>query len=204
MPTVLRPTTPQVLHRAQLDDRKLLTSQCTQVDDMYESLAAHEQKVPTADQVKHDDLREALANFQAQLTEVCARVPVCRWGQGVGVLQQPHGIDTLTSLTTSQHHTCLTGARVHRGQQGGAGPDADRQRGGGQRGAAGPHRQRQHRCGRTAHAHAQRCKVGGHAPSTPPPHSLPCTRNTPHQASLWTRPRTWRRLSRSSRACCST
>jgi hypothetical protein len=40
---------------------------------MYESLAAHEQKVPTADQVKHDDLTEALAAFQTQLTEVsCA------------------------------------------------------------------------------------------------------------------------------------
>lgn len=60
----------QVLHKAQLDDRKLLTSQCGQVDDMYESLAAHEQKVPTTDQVKHDDLTEALATFQAQLTEV--------------------------------------------------------------------------------------------------------------------------------------
>eukprot|EP00882_Tetradesmus_deserticola_P029870 GHRQ01033497.1.p1 GENE.GHRQ01033497.1~~GHRQ01033497.1.p1 ORF type:complete len:381 (+),score=198.64 GHRQ01033497.1:102-1244(+) len=58
-----------VLHTAQLDDRKLLSSQVGQVDDMYESLAAHEQKVPTADQVKHDDLTEALATFQLQLTE---------------------------------------------------------------------------------------------------------------------------------------
>eukprot|EP00879_Flechtneria_rotunda_P022627 GHRR01023894.1.p1 GENE.GHRR01023894.1~~GHRR01023894.1.p1 ORF type:complete len:968 (+),score=348.72 GHRR01023894.1:492-3395(+) len=58
-----------VLHTAQLDDRKLLSSQAGQVDDMYESLAAHEQKVPTADQVKHDDLTEALAAFQVQLTE---------------------------------------------------------------------------------------------------------------------------------------
>jgi hypothetical protein len=62
----------QVLHKAQLEDRKLLTSQVGQVDDMYESLAAHEQKVPTTDQVKHDDLTEALANFQNQLTEVSA------------------------------------------------------------------------------------------------------------------------------------
>lgn len=62
----------QVLHTAQLDDRKLLSSQVGQVDDMYESLAAHEQKVPTADQVKHDDLTEALATFQQQLTEVTA------------------------------------------------------------------------------------------------------------------------------------
>jgi hypothetical protein len=60
----------QVLHTAQLDDRKLLSGQVGQVDDMYESLAAHEQKVPTADQVKHDDLTEALATFQTQLTEV--------------------------------------------------------------------------------------------------------------------------------------
>lgn len=62
----------QVLHKTQLEDRKLLTSQVGQVDDMYESLAAHEQKVPTTDQVKHDDLTEALANFQNQLTEVSA------------------------------------------------------------------------------------------------------------------------------------
>ena len=73
----------QVLHKAQLEDRKLLTSQCGQVDDMYESLAAHEQKVPTTDQVKHDDLKEALATFQNQLTQVkglfaCRVVP--SWG----------------------------------------------------------------------------------------------------------------------------
>jgi hypothetical protein len=60
----------QVLHKSQLEDRKLLTSQVGQVDDMYESLAAHEQKVPTTDQIKHDDLTEALANFQNQLTDV--------------------------------------------------------------------------------------------------------------------------------------
>lgn len=60
----------QELHHAQLEDRKLLTSQCGQVDDMYESLAAHEQKVPTTDQVKHDDLKEALTTFQTQLTQV--------------------------------------------------------------------------------------------------------------------------------------
>lgn len=58
----------QNLHAQQLDDRKLLSSQVGQVEDMYESLAAHEQKVPTADQVKHDDLTEAMAAFQAQLT----------------------------------------------------------------------------------------------------------------------------------------
>jgi hypothetical protein len=66
----------QVLHTAQLDERKLLSSQVGQVDDMYESLAAHEQKVPTADQVKHDDLTEALATFQTQLTEVRL---ACTW-----------------------------------------------------------------------------------------------------------------------------
>lgn len=60
----------QMLHTSQLDDRKLLSGQVGQVNDMYESLAAHEQKVPTADQVKHDDLVEALTIFQQQLTEV--------------------------------------------------------------------------------------------------------------------------------------
>jgi len=37
---------------------------------MYETSRLMEQKVPMADQVKHDDLTEALANFQAQLAEV--------------------------------------------------------------------------------------------------------------------------------------
>lgn len=63
-----------VMHTQQLDDRKLITSQASQVDDMFESLAAHEQKVPAADQVKHDDLNEALTEFQGQLTEVCLSV----------------------------------------------------------------------------------------------------------------------------------
>lgn len=60
----------QVLHQQQLDDRKMLTQICTQIDEMYESLAAHEQKVSTVDQVKHDDLTEALTQFQQQLSEV--------------------------------------------------------------------------------------------------------------------------------------
>jgi hypothetical protein len=61
----------QVMHQQQLDDRKMLAATTSQIDDMYESLAAHEQKVPTADQVKHDDLMEAMATFQQQLSEVC-------------------------------------------------------------------------------------------------------------------------------------
>ena len=57
----------QTLHKKQLDDKKSLMYSGTQVDDMYEMLAIYEQKVPTGDQVKHDDLREALAHFVEEL-----------------------------------------------------------------------------------------------------------------------------------------
>lgn len=57
-----------MLHKQQVDDRQHLATQCSQVDSMYESLAAHEQKVNYKDSVKHDDLTNALANFQHQLT----------------------------------------------------------------------------------------------------------------------------------------
>lgn len=70
--------TEQVLHKSQLDDRQQLTCQCSHVDDMYESLAAHEQKVPTKDQVKHEDLTNELANFQNQLVLVSAVFTECR------------------------------------------------------------------------------------------------------------------------------
>lgn len=60
----------QVLHKQQVDDRQQLAVQCGQVDSMYESLAAHEQKVNIKDSVKHDDLTTALTNFQHQLTLV--------------------------------------------------------------------------------------------------------------------------------------
>ena len=69
----------QVTHQQQLDDRKMLAATAAQIDDMYESLAAHEQKVPTADQVKHDDLVEAMATFQQQLSEVCRLSLVFSW-----------------------------------------------------------------------------------------------------------------------------
>jgi hypothetical protein len=39
-----------------------------QLDDMYDMLAAYEQKVPTADQVKHDDLREASSAYVVELS----------------------------------------------------------------------------------------------------------------------------------------
>ncbi|CAD7701708.1 unnamed protein product [Ostreobium quekettii] len=57
----------QVLHKRQLSDKKSVLDNGGQVDDMYEMLAIYEQKVPTADQVKHDDLREALVNFVEEL-----------------------------------------------------------------------------------------------------------------------------------------
>jgi hypothetical protein len=67
----------QVLHNSQLDDRQQLTGQCSHVDEMYESLAAHEQKVATKDQVKHEDLTNELANFQNQLVLVSAAPTEC-------------------------------------------------------------------------------------------------------------------------------
>lgn len=60
----------QVMHNEQLADRKSVAGTASQIDDMYESLAANDQKVPTADQVKHDDLLEAMETFGQQLTEV--------------------------------------------------------------------------------------------------------------------------------------
>lgn len=56
-----------MLHKKQLDDKKSVLDNGGQVDDMYEMLAIYEQKVPTADQVKHDDLREALVSFVEEL-----------------------------------------------------------------------------------------------------------------------------------------
>lgn len=35
----------QVMHTQQVEDRKQLVASCAQIDDMYDSLAAHEQKV---------------------------------------------------------------------------------------------------------------------------------------------------------------
>ncbi|KAI8468855.1 MAG: dynein heavy chain, N-terminal region 2-domain-containing protein [Monoraphidium minutum] len=64
------------MHLQQVEDRRQLVATCGAIDDMYDSLAAHEQKarapwgrVPTAEQVKHDDLTAALAAFQQQLAE---------------------------------------------------------------------------------------------------------------------------------------
>jgi hypothetical protein len=97
----------QVLHTAQLDDRKLLTSQVGQVDDMYESLAAHEQKVPMADQLKHDDLTEALAHFQTQLAEVGSQITGlhtwCKAGRcKVDVSQDDSPTGSTASITPPQ------------------------------------------------------------------------------------------------------
>ena len=36
---------PQSMHVQQVEDRKALVAACGQIDDMYDSLAAHEQKV---------------------------------------------------------------------------------------------------------------------------------------------------------------
>ena len=50
------------------------------VHDMYDCLGHYGQKVPTADQVKHDDLQSALQEFLAEL----AQVPGSRAGVAAG------------------------------------------------------------------------------------------------------------------------
>lgn len=60
----------QALHDAQVEERKTVEASASLVDNMYESLAVHEQKVPTADSVKHDDLVEAVEEFTYQLEQV--------------------------------------------------------------------------------------------------------------------------------------
>eukprot|EP00201_Polytomella_parva_P020499 CAMPEP_0175042260 /NCGR_PEP_ID=MMETSP0052_2-20121109/2450_1 /TAXON_ID=51329 ORGANISM="Polytomella parva, Strain SAG 63-3" /NCGR_SAMPLE_ID=MMETSP0052_2 /ASSEMBLY_ACC=CAM_ASM_000194 /LENGTH=3805 /DNA_ID=CAMNT_0016305023 /DNA_START=33 /DNA_END=11446 /DNA_ORIENTATION=+ len=58
----------QVMHSRQVDSKKTVLAAAAQVDDMYDMLTAYEQKVPTADAVKHDDLREAAVTFVSELT----------------------------------------------------------------------------------------------------------------------------------------
>ena len=50
-----------------MEEKKQVLGQAALVDDMYDMLAAYEQKVPMGDQVKHDDLREAASNLAAEL-----------------------------------------------------------------------------------------------------------------------------------------
>ncbi|GLC47993.1 hypothetical protein PLESTB_000047400 [Pleodorina starrii] len=58
----------QVMHAKQVEGKKQVLAQCAQVDDMYDMLAAYEQKISTQDAVKHDDLREASNTFVTELT----------------------------------------------------------------------------------------------------------------------------------------
>ncbi|KAJ9534885.1 hypothetical protein QJQ45_029552, partial [Haematococcus lacustris] len=58
----------QVMHAQQVEAKKAVLAAASQVDDMYDMLSAYEQKVPTGDQVKHDDLREAANQFVQELS----------------------------------------------------------------------------------------------------------------------------------------
>ncbi|KAG2501733.1 hypothetical protein HYH03_000233 [Edaphochlamys debaryana] len=58
----------QVMHTKQVESKKAVLAAAAQVDDMYDMLAAYEQKVGTQDAVKHDDLREAATTFVTELT----------------------------------------------------------------------------------------------------------------------------------------
>lgn len=55
------------MHKKEVAEKKPVIQKASQVDDMYEMLAIYEQKVPTADQVKHDDLKEALTKYVEEL-----------------------------------------------------------------------------------------------------------------------------------------
>ncbi|KAG2451278.1 hypothetical protein HYH02_003884 [Chlamydomonas schloesseri] len=58
----------QVMHAKQVESKKAVLASVAQVDDMYDMLAAYEQKVPYQDAVKHDDLRESATTFVTELT----------------------------------------------------------------------------------------------------------------------------------------
>jgi hypothetical protein len=70
----------QVMQKQQLDEKKVVLLEANNVDEMYETLAIYEQKVPTADQVKHDDLREGLQLFLQELVAVsCLMSQMLSW-----------------------------------------------------------------------------------------------------------------------------
>lgn len=58
----------QVMHGKQVEAKKAVLAAAQQVDDMYDMLAAYDQKVPTKDSVQHDDLRDSTQQFVAELT----------------------------------------------------------------------------------------------------------------------------------------
>ncbi|KAG1661620.1 hypothetical protein FOA52_002850, partial [Chlamydomonas sp. UWO 241] len=57
-----------IMHSRQVEEKREVVGAAAVVDDMYDMLAAYEQKVPTSDQVKHDDLREAASRFTDELS----------------------------------------------------------------------------------------------------------------------------------------
>lgn len=50
----------QVMHGQQVEAKKQVLAAAGQVDDMYDMLAAYEQKTPTADQVRSDEVTKSL------------------------------------------------------------------------------------------------------------------------------------------------
>lgn len=57
----------QVFHTEQAANKVEVVKKASVVDDMYELLAIYDQKVPTHDQVKHDDLKEAAGAYMNAL-----------------------------------------------------------------------------------------------------------------------------------------
>jgi DNA phosphorothioation-dependent restriction protein DptG len=64
-------------HRQQVDERKSVQDTVALVHEMYDCLGHYGQKVPTPDQVKHDDLQGALQEFLQELAQVGALLNCC-------------------------------------------------------------------------------------------------------------------------------
>ncbi|BDA47981.1 hypothetical protein COCOBI_11-2380 [Coccomyxa sp. Obi] len=63
-----------VIYHAQREQHAAVLSQAEDVNDLYSLLAAYEQRAPTADQVKHDDLKEAVLQFSKMLADTEAQL----------------------------------------------------------------------------------------------------------------------------------
>ncbi|KAF5838995.1 dynein heavy chain, N-terminal region 2-domain-containing protein [Dunaliella salina] len=58
----------QVMHQEQVDDKKKVMASASNVDDMYDMLAAYEHKVKAEESIKHDECRDAALTFVQELT----------------------------------------------------------------------------------------------------------------------------------------
>lgn len=95
------------LSHLQVEEKRDVMSQAATVDDMYDMLAAYEQKVPTSDQVKHDDLREAANNFTTELANGKAYTADLKAQQQVRMERTLLLFTTRSSSLDPFHQSCL-------------------------------------------------------------------------------------------------